>query len=79
MCFRCLGQGHSTEDCQKTMITCVVFHKPHINHSLAHTDSGPSFDNSAVKLNAVMPGKNPQADPFYLKSPESSQVHAMCS
>ena len=77
MCFRYLGKGHSTEDCQRTMITCVVCHEGH--NSPAHTDSGQSFDNTVLKSSAAMPGKNPQADPFYPISPESSQVHASSS
>ena len=39
MCFRCLARGHNSNECRKTMISCVVCQGPH--HSLVHSDSVP--------------------------------------
>ena len=72
MCLRCLCKGHKADECQKTMITCVVCHGGH--NSLTHTDSDTQKAGTGTKDNTPVPGQNPQADSFY---PDSSYVHCI--
>ena len=74
MWLRCLCKGHSADECQKIMITCVVCHGGH--NSLTHIDSDTQKAGTGTEDSTPVPGRNPQAGSFY---PDSSYVHCISS